>query len=120
MRADNVVGVVHGKLNFSHKLFEGKYAVDTVMPSYGPSIGVELGTSYEILDVTLLSGPMLSLVLKSLIHEARALQEIIDTSSRRKATCEELMAPTARNTGASSSLHAPHIEDTNAALKKKP
>lgn len=82
----DAVGVVPGKLTFSHTLFEGKHARDIVRPSTARSFC--LGN--DTLDVALLSRYV---------------------PSRRKVICEGLikvMTLAARPNGASTSQHALH------------
>lgn len=121
MRYDDVASGATGKLNFSHKLLERKHALDVVRPYCGPSVGVEFGTSDEVLDVASLYGHLRSHIVKALINEASALQEITDFSTHQKDICEALLIilASARNYGVSFSQHALLAKDTVMLNKKK-
>ena len=74
------------------------------------------GSGTDTIVVAHMSGFVQSDILRALIHEVSALQEIIDTSTHRKAEYEGLiktMTISVRTDGAFTSQHAPsaHVEE---------
>lgn len=78
-------------LNFCYKLFVGKHGTNIAIPIISPIDETSLGFDEEILDVSPLSGPVRSNILKSLIHEEKALQEVMATYTTRKNVCEGII-----------------------------
>lgn len=71
-------------MNFNYKLFAGKHVIDIVLPNILNSDESNIAIGENMIDVFPMLRPIRNHILKVLMQEANALQEIIVTSTNRK------------------------------------
>lgn len=88
MYAEDEIGVPHSLLNFSYMWFVGKHVPNIVLPNIPNFDESDLNTGENVLDVPPMSGPIRSHLLKFIMQESKAWQEIVDTSTTIKGVVE--------------------------------
>ncbi|CAI8594081.1 unnamed protein product [Vicia faba] len=84
-------GIAFALLNFNCKLFAGKNDPDISLPNVPAIDESNLVGDEDMLNMEPVSGLMKSHILKTLIHKAKVLQEIIVISIIRKVFDEEML-----------------------------
>lgn len=103
--SESKVNATPSVLKFNYNLFVGKHVDDIVIHTVDDIDETNLGIDDNMLYVAPLSRLVRSHILKVLIHEVKALQEIIDTSIARKSVREGIIKMLSPQSVGDSSTH---------------
>lgn len=84
IKSEDEICITPSVLNFNYKLFVRKHVIDIIIHIVDSIDQPGLGIDEDMLDVTHLSGNVRSHILKVLMHEVKAIQEIIVMYTARK------------------------------------
>lgn len=84
IKSEDEICITPSVLNFNYKLFVRKHVIDIIIHIVDSIDQSGLGIDEDMLDVTHLFGNVRSHILKVLMHEVKAIQEIIVMYTARK------------------------------------